>query len=698
MIAETIKPVGSAKVAVLLALSLWAFTPTGARSQAESDHLQFDIRKGEIIVELKPGSSIDSVNSRHNTSTVRRIYGTNFYRLRIPANKREKKWRKRLSRDVDVLSASLNPVVTSPITAFGRSQMGFPDGYAQLGVTFQDFQSQAELSGLLGLGAVRLRSTGRGVVVAVIDTGVDRTHPFLASRLWEDSRADGEIEGDKIDNDGDGLVDDCYGWDFVDDDNDPNEKAEDTSETVAGHGTFIAGLIALIAPGSQVLPVRAFQADGLSDAFTVAGAIKYAADHGAHVINLSFGSPETPEVLQEAIAYARAKGAILVAAVGNDNTELKPQFPASSLEAMGVAAIDLMSQKAHFSNYGQDVNVTAPGVALISAFPGGSYATWSGTSFAAPLTSAEAALILAAYPRHQETERTIEETAVDIDYLNPGFEKKLGKGRINPLAALQTILTRVNAYSQIQSHVTLSRAQNESTAGGEAAVLITASDQRLRVALSGLDSRAAYELYVNGVLVTTGSSASKSDATSFGEFKIVFSTNPSQGQLPLPAELNPVTTIKRVEVRDMTGRLVLQGEFKRIIGGVGVAAQVIEKEARLLSTFGLNNLGGRAEARITKDRQSLIIVADGLAAGAVYHILVDGVSIRVAAADDGFLRADFTSDGSSGLVLPVQLRPVTNISHVAVRDAFGQIVLQGDFRPGGDDIGALVTGAARENR
>ena len=105
----------------------------------------------------------------------------------------------------------------------------------------------------------------------------------------------------------------------------------------------------MLAPDSRILPIRAFSSDGLGDAFTVAAAVKYAADHGADVINLSLGSPVESGLLKDAISDARERGITLVAAVGNDNDDKQPQFPSSSAEVMAVAAVNLEDTKARFS-------------------------------------------------------------------------------------------------------------------------------------------------------------------------------------------------------------------------------------------------------------------------------------------------------------------------------------------------------------
>src|SRR6185436_1207494 len=306
-------------LAIMLAASALSYHPVEVGA---ADQVSDEIRKGEIVVELQPGASIDLVNERNRTSTILQIYGTNFYRLRIPANKKEKKWRKRLAKDPDVLSASFNPVVANP-SLFARSTASFPDGFATTGLTIDAFDAQVRLFDFLALEDVKLRSQGIDTVVAIVDTGVDRTHHALASHMWLNSRE----QADGIDNDEDGLVDDLNGWNFVDSNNDTTEKSDNPQTTVAGHGTFIAGLVAMLAPECRIMSVRAFPADGVSDAFTVAAAVKYAADHGANVINLSLGSSEPSELLQNAILDARARGITVVAAVGNANDDSSAKFP-----------------------------------------------------------------------------------------------------------------------------------------------------------------------------------------------------------------------------------------------------------------------------------------------------------------------------------------------------------------------------------
>jgi subtilisin family serine protease len=651
---------------------LFVFTLfVAAESQAQTlEAAQFI--KGEVVVEIKPGASIDAINARHRTKTIQQIYKTNFYRLATPANKSENKWRKRLRKDEDVLSAELNALVTSP-SLFGRSTQSFPDGFASVGFHLADYAAQQQLYSWLKLEDVQLRSRGAGVIVAVIDTGIDPSHSLLSTKMWRDERGNADLANDGFDNDGDGLFDDSRGWDFVDNDNDPTDKPDDPAKTVAGHGTFIAGLIATLAPDARLLPVRAFGPDGMGNAFTVAAAIKYAADHGAMVINLSLGSSEASTLLQEAITDARQRGIVVVAAVGNDNDELAPQFPSSMDEVIAVAAIDLQNKKAPFSNFGHHIDVCAPGVKLISAYPNegdGGYAIWSGTSFAAPLAAAEAALLLAVDPKQPDIKKVIEDSAREIDSLNPGLAGKLGKGSIDPLNALQSLPTSA-ATRDLYSEIALTSGPTIPEARGKASISVAGAKQSFRVEAYNLSVRTTYDLLVDGVAVVTDQAATSLGSLTF-EFLLGLNTS------PLNDSISPVTNIRHLEVRATTGQFViLQGDFKT--NSSEASRRSVEKETRLVPLTTSPRLAGRATVKMLADYQELTIIAEGLQTGATYRLVVDGISLGSQVVVSGFIRAHLTTNLTGEQFLPFNVRPVTNIRRVELVTSRGELVLRGDF-------------------
>jgi subtilisin family serine protease len=187
-------------------------------------------------------------------------------------------------------------------------------------------------------------------------------------------------------------------------------------------------LIALAAPQATIMPVRAFGPDGRGTSFNIAKAIRFAHDNGANVINMSFGLIEQDKTIQDALAYA-SNSSYMVAAAGNDNSDFL-QFPGvvpnRTCAVVSTTGEDL---KAPFSNYNRNTCVSAPGVSLYSAYPGGLWAYWSGTSFSTALVSAEAAQMLALNPAIARSNVTqiISQSGVSIDGLNPAYNGKLGK-------------------------------------------------------------------------------------------------------------------------------------------------------------------------------------------------------------------------------------------------------------------------------
>jgi len=195
-----------------------------------------------------------------------------------------------------------------------------------------------------------------------------------------------------------------------------------------GHGTLCAGLIAAVAPRAMVMPLRVFDDNGEADIFTITKAIRYAIRNKVGVINMSFGISTNSRTVREAVAAAIAANIVVTGSAGNANSST-PQYPASYSSVLSVAATDLADKKGSFSNYGSSISVSAPGVNIISAYPGGYYAVVSGTSFAAPIVAGEAALV-----RSKQVfggADAIVRGIVNIDAQNPQYVGKLGKGRID---------------------------------------------------------------------------------------------------------------------------------------------------------------------------------------------------------------------------------------------------------------------------
>ncbi len=289
---------------------------------------------------------------------------------------------------------------------------------------------------------------GEAVVVAVIDSGVDPAHPDLAGNLWVNP---GEIPDNGIDDDGNGLVDDVSGWDFVDDDRFPSDPH--------GHGTHVAGTIAAltnnavgvagVAPYARIMPVRGLNANGSGLETDLAAGVEYAAAMGAGVTSNSWGGLGSSQLLDDAFAAAEAAGVLNVAAAGNDDSDVSAQTPANLDSVMAVAAVDSHDVRASFSNFGELVEISAPGVDVLSlnanqgnnviarTLPGNvvgvDYLHISGTSMACPHVSGAAAVLRSAFPTESPVEirARLMVGSQSIDAENPDFKGRLGAGRVD---------------------------------------------------------------------------------------------------------------------------------------------------------------------------------------------------------------------------------------------------------------------------
>jgi subtilisin family serine protease len=290
------------------------------------------------------------------------------------------------------------------------------------------------------IAAPKAWSLSRGskkVVVAVIDTGVDYTHPDLAPNIWVNS---GEIAGDGIDNDGNGYVDDIHGWDFANKDNDPKDDHF--------HGTHCAGVIGAAHDGKgtmgisadvSIMAVKFLNAGGGGTLEDSLKATEYAIVNHADVLSNSWGGDDFSQAFYDLIEQANKRGILYVAAAGNDhsNNDAQPTYPASYKNAnvISVAAIDNQDQPAKFTNWGATtVHLAAPGVKILSTVLDGKHQAYSGTSMACPHVAGAAAL-LKAYTglSHLELKKRL------LDTVQP----------TRPLAGLVATGGRLNVYQAL---------------------------------------------------------------------------------------------------------------------------------------------------------------------------------------------------------------------------------------------------------
>lgn len=295
------------------------------------------------------------------------------------------------------------------------------------------------------------------VLIAIIDTGIDYNHEDLAANIWinwgEDATGDGRIDPSDfngIDDDNNGFVDDIQGWDFTDaphfpDGGDYQERDNDPRDE-NGHGTSVAGLvgamannglgIAGVAPNCRLLNLRAGTSQGLLEEDDVASAMIYAVDHGARVINMSFGDVATSQMLRDVCQFAYLSGVVLIASAGNSQSAAV-HYPSGFLETIAVGATTAEDYLAGFSNYGATIDLVAPGVSLLTTALDHQYKTFSGTSAAAPVVAGVAGLMLSLRPNltNQDVRNILVSSAEDLG--ETGWDQYYAAGRLNAARALE---------------------------------------------------------------------------------------------------------------------------------------------------------------------------------------------------------------------------------------------------------------------
>jgi len=418
----------------------------------------------EFIVSLKAGQSIAKVTQGTGTRVTRQIPGQSVYLLQANTGNADTVLQKlinnpgvaiaELNRSLrfDSGSGTLLPADANLV----QSMAALLDGQTKMNFYGTDvlnaYVNQTALQ-IIRLKETRSITTGAGTRVAYIDTGVDSDHPAL--RPWLDPGID--LVGNGSVSEFDGLSADLSAWvnrntpTLLDNrlafvlrqsmaallDDGSGQTAPDLP-IAFGHGTLVAGVLHVVAPESRIVPVRAFDTNGNTTLFTLAEGIYRASDLGVDVLNMSFSTTTVSQTLQQSVLYAQRKGVALVASAGNESADAAGIYPAAYPLVTGVAATDFDDHLATFSNYGTGISIAAPGAFVVSTAPGGRYAMAWGTSFSAPIVAGSIALVSSVTPRGAASDATVITTSDSIDDKNPGYERQLGKGRVDVMNALKT--------------------------------------------------------------------------------------------------------------------------------------------------------------------------------------------------------------------------------------------------------------------
>ncbi len=332
---------------------------------------------------------------------------------------------------------------------------------------------QWALSKIDAFNAWKITEGTDSVLVGVIDTGIDFYHPDLIDNIYINKGETGldsfgnDKKSNGIDDDNNGFVDDYQGWDFTDRTGFPFDSTSGDyltwdnypmDENTFSHGTAVSGIIAAstnnnkgiagVAPKVKVMNLRAFDPDGYGEEDDVAAAILYAIANGVKVINMSFGDVSYSYVLRDVIRYAYSQNVVMIASSGNDGiTSL--HYPSSYDEVISVGNSTIDDYVSSSSNYGSTLDLVAPGSDIITTARNNTYASFNGTSAAAPFVSAAAGLILSQKSfSNEEIKQILKSTCDDIN--STGWDLKSGAGRLNVFKAVKTLAPSIVKFDYPQ--------------------------------------------------------------------------------------------------------------------------------------------------------------------------------------------------------------------------------------------------------
>ncbi|MEE1090545.1 MAG: S8 family peptidase, partial [Paludibacteraceae bacterium] len=436
--------------AVMVAVPMFAQDRNNEDEVVKVDSRRRDYREGEVLVKFKPTSRVNvrAKNGRFQTSAVSAVdaaleaLGVDTVDQLMPLTGRKVSQRRmRAANGAEVVDTDMSKLYRMK---FNREKIqsvheaietlkALPEvEYAEPNYVVYALQAETNVADIYGkeplykqqhgLSALNLhylwnrkKITEKRSVIAILDTGVDTEHPDLEGNIWtNEAEANGAEEQD---DDANGFADDLHGWDFV------NQTAN--VRDFNGHGTHCAGIAAAVGnngigitganPDALIMPIAVMQSDGTGDVATIIKGIDYATANGADVLSMSFGGYQHSIAEEQALAKAYAK-MVLVAAAGNDGGDINachfvqtgPMFPAAFTFVLGVEAGDEKGNLAGFSNYdcngplfssfGEEqlynYELRAPGLGIVSTYPGGQYKSLNGTSMACPLVAGAISALL----------------------------------------------------------------------------------------------------------------------------------------------------------------------------------------------------------------------------------------------------------------------------------------------------------------
>ncbi len=415
-----------------------------------------DYVPGELLIQPKAGvadETLDKILAGHNTTIIGEIQQIRVKHIKVPAHALEKV----------KLALSNNPHIEFIEYNYIAETYATPnDPYYS--------STQWHLPKILTPNGWDITTGSNAVPIAILDTGVDSTHPDLSNKL-------------------------LAGYNFA--------YGNTGTNDMGGHGTSVAGLAAAItnnatgvagvAWGNPIMPLVIADSNGWIPYSNMANAITYATDHGVKIINMSCGGTSQSSTLQNAVNYAWNKGCVIVAAAGNDGTTT-PNYPAACSNVVAVSATTIGDTLAIYSSYGSWIDIAAPGSSLTTTLKGGGYGGATGTSYATPIVSGLVALIMSANPTLSNIQVVdiMEKNADDLG--TAGFDVYYGYGRIN---VYKSLLAATNTQPQPDTTapaVSVTSPADGSTVSGNTTVSVSPTDDVGIVKV---------ELYLNGSLYAT---------------------------------------------------------------------------------------------------------------------------------------------------------------------------------------------------